>query len=163
MDINDKMSFDLIDALQSPILTHDTSWADTIPQRLLKVIPVARMASLAKHEELATLPEVTAFMYTRVAIAPLTGEWFEIYMHVSCKVCEDYFHEDHWQTLEAKKELSIYEQTQFLLPLRHFIYEKRRKALKERMKENKPAPQCKIENIHIDTKPEYKQLEILFS
>ena len=30
--------FDLVDALRAPILTHCTAWADTIPERLLKVI-----------------------------------------------------------------------------------------------------------------------------
>lgn len=157
-------SFDLIDALQSPILTHDVSWADTIPERLKKVIPMARMKALMieSEKDLATLPEVLAFMYTRVMIAPLTGEWFEIYMNVSCNVCEEWFHEDHWKTLDAKRELSTYEQTQFLLPLRQFIYERRRKILKERLKENKPAPNCCLVT-NTEKVSEYGQLQLLFT
>jgi hypothetical protein len=157
------VAFDLIDALQSPVLTHDISWADCIPKRILDVIPMARMASLMKKEELATYPEVCAFLITRAMIAPMTSEWTDIYCHVSCKVCEEYFHEDHWEKINAKRQLSNYDNLYSLLPLRQHIYNKRRDILKQRMKENKPAPNCKLENIvKKDLITEYKQLEILF-
>jgi hypothetical protein len=159
----DNYVFDLIDALQSPILTHDTSWADVIPTRIRKIIPIARMAALIKHEEFATYAEVCAFMMSRVMLSPLTGEWYEIYMHVSCTVCEKWFQENHWEELEAKRELSMYEQTQFLLPLRNFIYQKRRMYLKQKMKSGEEAPQCPIVKVIPRGKLEYSQLQILFT
>lgn len=134
----DEQVFNLMDALRSPIITFETSWADTIPPRLLNTITMSRMASLIKGEELATYPEVVAYIYTRSMIAPMSGEWFDVYMHVSCKVCEDYWQENVWEKLEGKKVLSDYENNQFLLPLRRFIYEKRRKVLKERLKTERP-------------------------
>lgn len=160
--IIDEQVFNLLDALQSPILTHDTSWHNVIPERLKKVIPQSRMIALMKNDEFATYEEVCAFMMTRVMLAPLTGEWFDIYMHVSCTVCQNNWNEDHWQLLEAKKKLSIYEQTQFLLPLRKFIYEKRRQYLKIKMKESDNPINCPIVKIIPKQKLEYEQLQILF-
>ena len=130
-----KYVFELMDALKSPVLTHAQSWADCIPQRILDIIPIARLKSLMLKEELATYPEVSAFIMTRCMEAPMDNEWTEIYLHVSCKVCEDYFNEDHWKELNAKKELSDYENKYHLLPLRRHIYEKRRQILKQRMKD----------------------------
>jgi hypothetical protein len=143
----DQEIFNLMDALRSPVLTHTTSWADCIPKRLLDIITTSRMASLILHEELATYPEVTAFMMTRVMEAPMPSEWVEIYLHCSCQVCEQYWQKSHWEELQAKKVLGEYETKQFLLPLRRWIYERRRKALKEKLKKEKPI-EVKAEEIN---------------
>ena len=127
--------FDLMDALKSPILTYSQAWADTIPERLLKIIPIARIINLMTKEETATNPEVLAFIYTRTLEAPMSSEWVSIYSHLTCKVCEQYWKEDRWSATETLKELSEYDTNYYLKPLRRFIYEKRRKILKERMKQ----------------------------
>jgi len=127
--------FDLMDALRSPVLTHSIAWADTIPERLLKVIPIARLKSLMMKEETATDPETLAFIYTRVLEAPMTREWVDIYTHLGCKVCEEYWKENRWEAVGAPKEISDYDMSYFLKPLKKHIYDKRRKILKEEMKQ----------------------------
>jgi len=138
--IIDSCIFDLMDALRSPVLTHSIAWADTIPERLLKVIPIARLKSLLLKEETATDPEALAFIYTRTLESPMTNEWVDIYTHLSCKVCEEYWKENHWESVSAPKELSDYNLNYLLKPLRKHIYDRRRKILKERMKASLKKP-----------------------
>jgi hypothetical protein len=122
--------FDLADVLTAPLLTFSVSWADTIPERLLRIIPLARMMALKKEERLATYAECCCFIYTRTLEAPLHGEWADIYTHVSCKTLEDWFGEDRWAEVMAPRELSEWHR-HLLDQLRRHIYEKRRAILKK--------------------------------
>jgi len=124
-----------MDALESPILTHSQAWADTIPQRLLAQVTVARLANMVQKKETATDVEVAIFIYTRSLEAPMSSEWADIYFHITCKVLEQYFGENHWDDIKAPKDLDDYSINYLLGPLRKHIYEKRRKILKQRMKE----------------------------
>jgi len=148
--------FNLMDALRSPVLTHDVSWASVIPQRILNVIPLARMKALIANEEMATEPETVAFMMTRVMNAPMDHEWAEIYCYLGCKVCEDYFGQDGWDSVKAKRTLTEYEEKHHLLPLRKWIYERRRKALKEKLKAENYEP---IRNDEISKPKKVKVIE----
>jgi len=127
-------AFDILDALQSPFLTFSTAWADSIPGRVVEIIPLSRMIALMKHERTATYAEVSAYMITRSFEAPLDYDWVQIYTHVSCKTLQDWFNEDRWEIVHAPRELSHGLRSQ-LDHLRHCIYEKRRQILKDRMKE----------------------------
>jgi hypothetical protein len=157
--LNDQV-FNLMDALRSPVLTQSVSWSDCIPERLLNIIPMARLASLYKHDEFATDSECVAFIMTASMEAPLTSEWVDIYTHLSCKVCEHYWQEDHWKTVMAPKVLSDYDNNYLLKPLRRFIYEKRRKILKERMKEELKRP-VQPEEMKNPLKPQLVECEQL--
>jgi hypothetical protein len=125
--------FHFMDILSAPVLTHTTSWADAIPPRLMKIITMARLKAGLQKEQLATFPEVTAFMITRTFEAPMDHDWTEIYTFVSCTVCEEYFGEDHWSQVCPDKRLNDYQQD-LLLRLRRWIYEKRRLAVHKRIK-----------------------------
>ena len=131
-------AFDLLDALQAPILTHNVSWADTIPERLRKIIPIARQVALKNDEDLATYAECCVFIYTRTLEAPMTSDWTNIYTYVSCKTLQDWFNEDRWEAVHAPRELSEWLQHQ-LDGLRRHIYRKRREILKRRLKTDQPA------------------------
>lgn len=150
MDKSDPV-FDLIDALQSPVLTFSQSWADTLPKRLLDIIIMSRMVALMTHEEIATYPEACAYIMTRTMEGPMHGEWVDIYLHVSCTVCEQYWKEDHWDELQAMRTLPEYH-TNLLKELRVRIYEQRRKILKSRLKGLKTK---------IQEEPEEKKVEIV--
>ena len=130
----DRAVFDLMDALRSPILTHAQIWADTIPERMLKIIPVARLANFIQDKQMASDPEVVVFICTRTFESPMSREWVDIYTHMCCKVLEQYFKEDQWDNVIAPRTLSDYEKGYYLNPLRKWIYQCRRKVLKERMK-----------------------------
>ena len=145
----DEQVFNLMDALRSPVLTFSTSWADCLPKRLLDIIPMARLKALIQHEELATYPEVTAYIMTATLEFPMHGEWVNIYTHVSCHVCEMWWGENHWEQVTDRRELSSDEERDLRM-LRQWIYEKRRKTLKERMKSEKINPKTLIE---VETMP----------
>ena len=121
--------FDLIDAFTAPVLTFSKSWADTIPKRMLEIVPLARMKALLKNEELATYAECTIYIYTRTLEAPMDSEWTDIYTHVTCTVLKEWFGEDHWDDIKAPKELSEWLLSK-LNKLRLDIYHKRRDIIK---------------------------------
>lgn len=125
--------FNLLDALRSPVITFTTTWSESIPKRIFDIIPMARLQALSLHEELATIPEVAAYLITRTFESPMTSEWVNIYTWSCCHVCEKYFNEDHWKLVTDRKTLGPDEQ-RYLKDLRRWIYAKRRNALKEKIK-----------------------------
>jgi hypothetical protein len=129
----DGHSFDLLDALQAPVITSSHMWDDSIPERLLKELPAARLIAYKKGEQMATYLECSIYLYTASLEAPMTHDWATITCHVSCKVLEDLFGEDRWQAVDAPKVLDDYRISK-LNNLRHMIYTKRRELLKKRMK-----------------------------
>ena len=56
----DNFVFDLMDTLQSPVLTFSQSWKDLIPQRLLDTIQLSRMLQSLEKEEMASYEETVA-------------------------------------------------------------------------------------------------------
>jgi len=133
----DSTVFDLVDALQAPVLTFSMSWADTIPKRLIDILPMARMIALMKGEELATYTEVVIYIYTRTLEAPMDSEWVDIYTYVSCTTLQQYFNEDHWKEVGAPVKLSDWLEFK-LRDLRSHIYHKRRDILKMSNREQVP-------------------------
>lgn len=140
----DSHVFDIVDALQSPVVTFDCMWADTIPRRLMDIIPMARMKALMRRERTATYAEVTAYLITRSFDAPMTSEWVDIYTHVSCQTLQEWFGEDRWVEMNAPRDLSVWLQSQ-LSRLRSDIWESRRKSLKEPMKSEEANAADRVE------------------
>lgn len=123
--------FDLTDALTSPVIAFPSPWMNDIPEQILEVITLARMAALMKHEEMATIPEAVAYLMPRSFEAPMGGEWTNIYLFVCRQYLLDYRSADSEPLDFAPAELDEYERS-LLLKLRRWIWEKRRKALKDR-------------------------------
>ncbi len=130
-------AFEMVDALTGPILTFSTAWADTIPSRLLELVPTARMLALMKQEQTATYPECAIYLYTRSLEAPMDSDWTHIYTHVSCSVLQQYYKEDHWQEVQAPRQLNEW-QLHKLNDLRRHIYTKRRQIVKSNVREARP-------------------------
>ncbi|GEP94485.1 hypothetical protein CCY01nite_07450 [Chitinophaga cymbidii] len=132
-----------MDALTAPVLTFSQLWADTIPQRLLAQVSMARMIALMKKQQSATDVECVIYLYTRTLEAPMNSDWVDIYTHLSCRTLENLFMEDHWNEVKAPRELTEWLQ-HALNRLRQFIYKKRRELLKQKMsittKEIKETP-----------------------
>lgn len=126
--------FDILDALNAPILTFSKQWADIIPRRIIHIVPLARMLALIRNEKLATYAECTIYIYTRTFESPMDHEWADIYTHVSCKTLEEWFGENHWQAVGAPPTLNEWLLSK-LDGLRLHIYNKRRDILKSRIKQ----------------------------
>ncbi|TXJ29061.1 MAG: hypothetical protein E6Q24_05115 [Chitinophagaceae bacterium] len=132
----DNFAFDIMDALTAPILTFSQQWADTMPKRLLGIIPLARLKMLLMKEEKASYEECVLYIYTRSLEAPMNTDWVDIYTHVSCKVLGDWFNENHWQETKAPKQLNEWLQSK-LTGLQQHIYSKRRELLKQKIRQEK--------------------------
>jgi hypothetical protein len=113
-----------MDAVRGPIITFNAMNADAIPPRIKSIIPIHRMLASLKSEELATLPEVVCYIFTRTLDAPMDHDWTQIYTYVSCKVCEDEWGEDHWDGCCPERKLNQWQES-LLLTLRKKIYTKR--------------------------------------
>ena len=146
--------FEFMDALTSPIIIYNTAWKDAIPKDLLKKITISRMMSLMKGKQMASITETVAYMMPRTFEAPMSSEWCNIYTWCGLQYATK-FNSESKSMVEAMadiapKTLSDYEQG-LLKHLRIWIYEKRRKALKESMKNNRlkepEAPEAKQKSL----------------
>ena len=145
--------FDLMDCISSPIMVFNTSWP--LPADLLKIIHETRMVSMLKHEELASIPEVVAYMMPRTFEAPMPYEWTNIYTWCGMEYVRQYRNIPDLDDRQiAPEKLTDYEQG-LLKHLRSWIYDKRRKALKNRLKVSK--------NSTLNQAPETKQPELFES
>jgi len=105
------------------------------------------LANLIQDKQIASDPEVVVFIYTRIFEAPITREWVDIYTHICCKVLEQYFGEDQWENVDAPRTISDYEKGYYLKPLQEWIYQRRRKVLKERMKAEAKTPEPVVNTV----------------
>lgn len=130
--------FDLMDALTAPVITWPSPWQLDIPDDVMGAISMARMVALMKGEEMATIPEVVAYLMPRSSEAPMSRECANIYLYVSREYLINYRSVKAEVVDFAPTELDDYEQ-ELLLRLRRWIWEKRRSALKERDRARKRA------------------------
>lgn len=134
--------FEFLDALKSPVIIYNTTWQDAIPKGLLEKITISRMMCLMKGEFMASLTEVVAYMMPRTLEAPLSSDWCNIYTWCGLQYVTQFNSENKKKAMIdamakiAPNELSDYEMG-LLNGLRRWIYDKRRKALKDILKKNK--------------------------
>lgn len=78
--------------LSGPLVLHNASWADTLPDWLRNVILLARAAQVAGEVAgevepgLATLEEVCAYLYTASLVFPLPRDYAEVYVWAIAQV-----------------------------------------------------------------------------
>jgi len=130
-----KFQLDVLDMISAPIITFSTSWADAIPQQLRENIRTERMVSALKKEEMATVPEVLAYLITRSMEAPLPSEWMNIYSWCGTVYFRKYKDLELPKTM-VQESLSEHE-TSLLNKLRAWIYTKRRDHLKNKINGSK--------------------------
>ena len=134
--------FDTMDCLTSPVIVFKSAWQDAIPTDILKNVTISRMMTLISGEQMASITEVVAYMMPRTFESPMPSEWVNIYTWSGLQYASMF--KDRNQRKEmmkamediAPETLSEYEQG-LLKHLRCWIYEKRRKALKESLKSEK--------------------------
>ncbi|MDF0716094.1 hypothetical protein PY092_08055 [Muricauda sp. 334s03] len=130
---------DFMDLLQSPIIVCPSQWQDAVPKDLLDNIIMARMLTRMRGEHMASLTEVVAYMMPRTFESPMPSEWVNIYTWCGLQYAMTFKKDGQIEAMEevAPKQLSEYEMG-LLKGLRLWIYEKRRKALKDNMKASTP-------------------------
>jgi hypothetical protein len=130
--------FDFMDCFVSPINVFKSAWQDTIPKDILGRIKLSRIICSMTQEKMASLTETLAYMMPRTYEAPMQTEWANIYTWLGLQYAMQTKSKDQLEVMIeiAPKELSDYENG-LLKDLRVWIYDKRRKALKDIMKKNK--------------------------
>ena len=127
--------FNFMDCLTSPIIVFKSAWQDTIPKDLLKNITLSRLLSSMQQEEMASLTETLAYMMPRTYEAPMPTEWVNIYTWLGLQYARQFKNKEQLNAMTeiAPTKLSEYEMG-LLDNLRRWIYDKRRKALKDKLK-----------------------------
>ncbi|AXT62443.1 hypothetical protein D1816_19425 [Aquimarina sp. AD10] len=133
--------FNFMDCLTSPIIVFKSAWQDIIPKDILKNIKLSRLLCSMQQEEMASLTEALAYMMPRTYEAPMPTEWANIYTWLGLQYAGQFKNADQLGTMKeiAPTELSEYEMG-LLNNLRRWIYDKRRKALKNILKKNTLKP-----------------------
>jgi len=127
--------FNFMDCLTSPIIVFKSAWQDIIPKDILNNIKLSRLLCSMQQEEMASLTEALAYMMPRTYEAPMPTEWVNIYTWLGLQYAGQFKNMDQLDAMKeiAPKALSEYEMG-LLNNLRRWIYDKRRKALKEKLK-----------------------------
>lgn len=126
--------FNLLDCLHSPVLTQDWGWADSIPERIMELVMPERFMQLAMNKQYAGDAECVCFLFTAALQGPLSGDWATIYFHLSAKVMSAHFGKDFFTEIDAVKNLNSYQEQELLMKMRRWIFDKRRKELKNSVK-----------------------------
>ncbi|WP_179354345.1 hypothetical protein AAFN75_09445 [Algibacter sp. AS12] len=140
--------FDFMDCLASPIIVFKSAWQDTIPKDILGRIKLSRIICSMTHEKMASLTEALAYIMPRTYEAPMQTEWVNIYTWLGLQYAMQSRNNGQLEAMTeiAPKELSDYEMG-MLNNLRKWIYDKRRKALKDILKKNKVSKEDGILDI----------------
>ncbi|WP_422350991.1 hypothetical protein [Flagellimonas sp.] len=118
---------------------YPSPWQGIVPKDLLNNIIMARMFTQMKGELMASLTEVVAYMMPRTCESPIPCEWVNIYTWCGLQYAKTFKTTGQMEAMVevAPQQLSVYEMD-LLKGLRIWIYEKRRKVLKESMKTSMP-------------------------
>ncbi len=130
--------FLFMDCLTSPVIVFPSAWQDAIPKNLLGNVTMSRLLCQLSGEQMASLTEVVAYMMPRTFESPMPYEWVNIYSWSGLQYAKQFKSEEEVKCMEeiVPKTLSEYEMG-LLNHLRIWIYDKRRKALKARLKDTK--------------------------
>jgi len=137
--------FNFMDCLTSPIIVFKSAWQDSIPKEILKNIKLSRLMCSMQQEEMASLTETLAYMMPRTYEAPMPSEWVNIYTWLGLQYAIQFKNSDQLEIMKdiAPGELSEYEM-ELLNNLRKWIYDKRRMALKDKLKTTEKTRSMKV-------------------
>jgi len=127
--------FNFMDCLTSPIIVFKSAWQDTIPKDILNNIKLSRLLCSMQQEEMASVTETLVYIMPRTYEAPMPTEWVNIYTWLGLQYATQFKNDNQLDAMIeiAPSQLSEYEM-ELLKNLRRWIYDKRRKALKDKLK-----------------------------
>jgi hypothetical protein len=137
----DKAIDELAGALTDPIIVWPFGgWGDSLPEKIKGDITIHRMLQLMKHEEdVATWPEVCAYLFTVTLERPVSHEWADIYLYAMTQ----YMGESIPANIK-KKSLDQYEM-QLLDRFRRWLWDARHRARKQHCKEERSGREPVVE------------------
>ena len=126
---------DLVGALCDPIIVYPSGWQDTLPDWIKPQITLERLIMNMKVIKEGGVPvgdtEALAYIYPRTMEAPMSEQWYRIYMYVFNKAMK-------FKKVEVPEDLksetlSDYDMHQ-LDDLKRWIYDRRVKNRKEKQR-----------------------------
>ncbi len=128
---------EIVGALTDPIIVYPGGWEDTIPERMKAELPLHRLAHVnaclngkASWDEVCDL-EALIYLYTAALSVPLARDWGEIYFYLGTGYMGNKVPED----MRVEK-LNDWQERQ-LREFKRWIYQKKVKVRKERMRREK--------------------------
>jgi hypothetical protein len=155
----DEQIFNLMDALRSPILSFDPGWSHGIMKEIFDAVVIERMTNLFQGIEMATYPEAAIYLSAVSSTFPMDEDWSKIYIHVTCTVFERHLQRNEWHIDPNARTLNDYQRNYLLNPFLKDIYNKRRRILKERIKEERQLPVLNIPD-EMKVKPQVLQTQL---
>lgn len=126
---------DMVSALTDPIIVMPGGWGDTLPEWIKSRITVERLAENMKglrgEQPTGTDAEALAYLYTASLTVPMSTEWNNIYFYLFTRLMGDKVPQDL-----RKEEMTNYEKG-LLLEFKHWLWDTRVKARKERRRQEK--------------------------
>lgn len=95
----------MVGALTDPIIVYPGGWGDTLPDWLKSAITLERLTMNMKEirgdPPTGTDVEACAYLYTASFVAPMDGDWVQIYLYVSGNTCS------HWGSKEVPPDIAV--------------------------------------------------------
>jgi hypothetical protein len=130
--------FDFMDVLAGPIIVYPSAWQDLIPVDILQNITSARLIIQMEGKQTASLTEVVAYMMPRTYESPMPSEWTNIYTWCGLQYVQTFNKTEQFEAMMEIAPEQLSDQEKGLLDnLRSWIYEKRRQALRDKLKTSK--------------------------
>ena len=144
---------DLVGALTDPIIVFPSPWMDDLPDWIKPQITMERLIMNIQVIKEGGVPvggtEVMAYMFPRTMEAPMSEQWFRIYMYVFTQAMK--FKKTEVPEDLKSDELSQYDMQQ-LNDLKRFIYDRRVKARKDKARIEKGE---KVKKEEPEDNPQY--------
>ncbi|MDP2917097.1 MAG: hypothetical protein Q8O16_04115 [Dehalococcoidia bacterium] len=135
---DDKWIGELVGALCDPIIVYPSGWEDTLPDWIKSQIHLERLIMNAKVMKEGGVPvgdtEALAYMYPRTMEAPMSEQWFRIYMYVFTQAMK--FKKTEVPEDLRSETLTDYDMRQ-LDDLKRWIYQKRVQHRKEKARDER--------------------------
>jgi len=133
---------EIVGAITDPIIAWPSSWMDTIPEKVKEQIPIQRLLMNMMYlngqipRRTGTDAEALAYMYPRTLEAPMDRDWVDIYVYLGNQLAKS----TGTEFPDDMKMESLPKYLQDKLDhLKHWIYEKRIAARRDRDAQNRKA------------------------
>ena len=145
---------DVVGALCDPVIVYPSGWQDTLPDWIKPQITLERLIMNMRVLNEGGVPvgdtEVLAYIYPRTMEAPMSEQWYRIYMYVFSQAMR-------FKKTEVPEDLKSESLTdwdmQQLNQLKRWIYDRRVKERKEKARGERRQAKEETEAKELETRP----------